>query len=141
MPSIAPFVAAFRRRLANLPGPAQATGEASNGEPVTVELLVAGEWIDLTVDGYVLVRDDNGQIRITYGITGGEGSQTERGQAQLQLKNTDGRFSPATRPARTTSSSAVTRRSVCRCRTATAASPTGSGGGLGLGARLGLHRH
>ncbi|WP_406156990.1 hypothetical protein [Streptomyces canus] len=94
MPSIAPFVAAFRRRLANLPGPAQATGEASNGEPVTVELLVAGEWIDLTVDGYVLVRDDNGQIRITYGITGGEGSQTERGQAQLQLKNTDGRFSP-----------------------------------------------
>src|SRR3954470_1689635 len=94
MPGLAPQLMAWRRRMANLPGPVRTSGEASDGEPVTVELLVAGQWIDISIDGYVLVRDDSGQIRITYGITGGEGSQTERGQAQLQLKNTDGRFSP-----------------------------------------------
>jgi hypothetical protein len=94
MPQIAPLVSAFRRRLANLPGPTAATGEASNGQPVQVELLVAGVWVDLTAGGYVMVRDDGGQIGISYGITGGEGSQTERAQATLQLKNGDGRFSP-----------------------------------------------
>lgn len=92
--SIAPFVAAFRRRLVNLPGPVRASGEASNGEPVVVELLVGGEWVDLTADGYVMVRDDSGHIKITYGIQGGEGSQTDRATATLQLRNTDGRFSP-----------------------------------------------
>lgn len=91
MPSVAPFVAAFRNRLANLPGPVRLSGEASNGEPVTVELLVAGVWVDIT--SYVLVRDDSGQISISSGIRD-EGSQTERGQARLQLKNGDGRFSP-----------------------------------------------
>ncbi|CAM5251244.1 hypothetical protein SGLAM104S_01641 [Streptomyces glaucescens] len=94
MPSVAPLVAAWRRRLANVAGPARASGEASNGEPVTVELFVGGEWVDLTADGYVMVRDDSGQIRITYGIQGGEGSQTDRATASLQLRNTDGRFSP-----------------------------------------------
>ncbi|MFF7949146.1 hypothetical protein [Streptomyces griseorubiginosus] len=94
MSSVAPFVAAFRRRLANLPGPNQGTGEASTDAAVTVELLVAGQWTDLSAAGYVLVRDDNGQVRVTYGTTGGEGSQTERATATLQLKNTDGRFSP-----------------------------------------------
>lgn len=94
MQSIAPFVAAFRKRLANLPGPARASGEASNGEPVAVELRVGGEWVDLADAGYVLVRDDSGKIDIRYGIQGGEGSQTERATATLQLKNTDGRFSP-----------------------------------------------
>lgn len=89
---VAPFVAAFRRRLATLlPGPVQATGPASNGEPVTVELLVGGEWIDIT--SYVLVRDDSGKIDIRYGISGGEGSQTDRATGDLQLKNGDGRFS------------------------------------------------
>lgn len=92
MAAIAPLVAAFRRRLGNLPGPVRASGEASNGEPVVVELLVAGVWTDITA--YVMVRDDSGSVRITYGIQGGEGSQTERGQATLQLKNGDGRFSP-----------------------------------------------
>lgn len=92
MPTVvAPFVAAFRRRLANLPGPMRASGVASNGEPVTVELLVGGEWVDIT--SCCMVRDDSGQIRITYGIQGGEGSQTERATAQLQLRNDDGRFS------------------------------------------------
>ena len=91
---IAPLVAAFRRRLTNLPGPLRGSGEASNDEPVQVELFIAGEWVDITAGGYVMVRDDSGQIRITYGIQGGEGSQTERAQASLQLKNTDGRFTP-----------------------------------------------
>lgn len=91
MQAVAPFVAAVRRRLANLPGPMRASGVASNGEPVTVELLVGGEWVDITA--YCMVRDDSGQIRITYGIQGGEGSQTERATAQLQLRNDDGRFS------------------------------------------------
>jgi hypothetical protein len=92
MPQLAPFVSAFRRRLANLPGPTAASGEVSNGQPVTVELLVAGVWVDIT--SYCMVRDDSGQISVSYGITAGEGSQTERGQATLQLKNGDGRFSP-----------------------------------------------
>lgn len=91
MPAVAPLVAAIRRRLTNLPGPLRGSGEASNGEPVQVELLVAGEWVDIT--SYCLVRDDNGQIAITSGIRD-EGSQTERAQARLQLKNGDGRFSP-----------------------------------------------
>ncbi len=84
----------WQRRMGAVAGPLGASGEASTGAAVTVELLVAGQWIDLSAAGYVLVRDDNGQIRITYGITGGEGSQTERATATLQLKNTDGRFSP-----------------------------------------------
>jgi hypothetical protein len=92
MPSIAPFVSAWRRRLANLPGPLAGTGEVSNGQPVMVELLIGGVWVDIT--SYCMVRDDSGQIAISYGITGGEGSQTERAQASLQLRNTDGRFSP-----------------------------------------------
>jgi len=89
--TIAPFVAALRRRFANLPGPARAVGEASTGEPVTVELLVAGVWVDIT--DYCMVRDNSGQVRITYGIQGGEGSQTERSTAALQLLNDDARFS------------------------------------------------
>jgi hypothetical protein len=92
MPSVAPLVAGFRRRLANLPGPVRASGEASTGEPVLVELFVAGEWVDIT--SYCMVRDDSGQVRITYGIQGGEGSQTDRATASLQLRNDDGRFSP-----------------------------------------------
>jgi hypothetical protein len=91
MPPIAPFVSAFRRRLANLPGPTFGTGEASNGQPITVELFVGGVWVDIT--SYCMVRDDSGQISLSYGITGGEGSQTDRAQGGLQLRNTDGRFS------------------------------------------------
>lgn len=91
MPSIAPLVAAWKRRARNLPGPNAATGEASNGEPAQVELLVAGEWVDIT--DRALVRDDSGRITITSGIRD-EGSQTQAAQAPLELKNTDGRFSP-----------------------------------------------
>jgi hypothetical protein len=83
----------WQRRMGAAAGPLSASGEASNGEPVTVELWVNGEWVDITAGGYVLVRDNSGQIRITRGIRD-EGSQTEHATAQLQLKNTDGRFSP-----------------------------------------------
>lgn len=91
MPSIAPLVAAIQRRLANLPGPLSGSGEASNGEPVQIELLVAGVWVDIT--SYELVWDDNGKISVTSGIRD-EGSQTQAAQSALQLKNPDGRFSP-----------------------------------------------
>lgn len=91
MPSIAPLVAAWKRRARNLPGPLAATGEASNDEPVQVELLVAGEWVDIT--DRALVRDDSGRINVTAGIRD-EGSQTQPAQAPLELKNADGRFSP-----------------------------------------------
>jgi len=91
MPTIAPLVAAWKRRARNLPGPLAGTGEASNGQPVQVEMLVSGVWVDITA--YVMVRDDSGQISITSGIRD-EGSQTEAGSAALELRDTDGRFSP-----------------------------------------------
>ncbi|MET7452541.1 hypothetical protein ABZT03_11705 [Streptomyces sp. NPDC005574] len=91
MPSVAPLVAGVWRRLANLPAPTAGSGEASNGQPVQVELLVAGVWVDIT--GYTLVRDDSGRINITSGIRD-EGSQTQAGTASLQLDNRDGRFTP-----------------------------------------------
>ena len=91
MPSIAPLVAAWKRRARNLPGPLAATGEASNGEPVQIEMLIAGTWVDVT--GYCLVRDDSGTIAITRGIRD-EGSQTDPSTCTLELDNRDGRFSP-----------------------------------------------
>lgn len=91
MPAVAPFVAAFRRRLGNLPGPVRASGEASNGEPVVVELWVDGVWVDIS--SYTMVRDDSGSIRLKRGIRG-EGSQTDHATSDPQLRNTDGRFSP-----------------------------------------------
>lgn len=92
MAAIAPFVAAFKRRLGNLPGPAvRGSGEASNDEPVMVELWINGEWVDVT--SYVMVRDDGGRIQLTKGIRS-EGGQTDHASASVQLRNTDGRWSP-----------------------------------------------
>jgi hypothetical protein len=91
MPGLVPQIAGLRRRLALLPAPARSSGEASNGEPVTVEMLVAGSWVDIT--GYTLVRDSSGQVSITKGVRD-EGSQTEAGTCALELDNRDGRFSP-----------------------------------------------
>jgi hypothetical protein len=93
VPGLIPQLAAWRRRLALTPAPARGSGEASTGRPVTVEMLVNGVWTDIT-DPYTMVRDDSGKISVTTGITGGEGSQTERAQAPLTLKNPDGRFTP-----------------------------------------------
>lgn len=89
MPGLVPQIARLRRRLALTPAPARSSGEASNGQPVQVELLINGAWTDIT--SYVMVRDDQGQISITYGIRD-EGSQTEQSTSTITLKNTDGRF-------------------------------------------------
>ncbi|MGW3144829.1 hypothetical protein ACWDG1_09140 [Streptomyces sp. NPDC001177] len=93
MPSIAPLIAAFQRRLANLPGPVAATGETGSGEPVQVEMFAGGTWVDITATSSVLVRDDSGQISITRGIRD-EGNVTEQATAAMELKNQDGSFSP-----------------------------------------------
>ena len=90
MPGLVPQIAALRRRLALLPAPARSSGEASNGEPVQIEMLVAGSWVDIT--GYCLVRE-SGNISITRGIRD-EGSQTDPSTCALELDNRDGRFSP-----------------------------------------------
>ncbi|WP_060888074.1 hypothetical protein [Streptomyces caniscabiei] len=92
MPSIAPLVAAFKRRLVNLPGPVRASGEASNGEPVQIEMRVGGQAVDIT--SFTMVRDDSGQININSRGMRAEAGQTEASDADLQLRNTDGRFNP-----------------------------------------------
>src|SRR6266568_4930990 len=89
--SVAARAMAWQRRMRGTPGPLGASGEASNGQPVKVEMLINGIWTDIT--SYLMVRDDQGQIGITRGIRD-EGSQTEQATAVLPLKNQDGRFSP-----------------------------------------------
>jgi hypothetical protein len=81
----------WQRRMGAVAGPLSASGEASTGQPVTVELLVNGVWVDIT--SYVMVRDDQGQITLTKGIRD-EGNQTEQASGTLTLKNPDGRFTP-----------------------------------------------
>lgn len=80
---------AWQRRMGGAPGPLGASGEAGTGQPVTVELLINGAWIDITP--YVMVRDNQGQITLTKGIRD-EGGQTEQASASMPLKNQDGRF-------------------------------------------------
>ncbi len=89
--SIAARTMAWQRRMSGVAGPFSASGEASNGNPVQVELLIDGVWTDITA--YVMVRDDNGSISITRGMRD-EGSQTDHATLQLTLNNRDGRFSP-----------------------------------------------
>jgi hypothetical protein len=88
---LAAQVMGWQRRMGAVAGPLSASGEASTGQPVTVELLVNGTWVDITP--YVMVRDDQGQITLTKGIRD-EGNQTEQANATLPLKNQDGRFTP-----------------------------------------------
>lgn len=94
MQTVAPFLAAWRRRAGNRPGPASAaaTGEASTGDPVQIELWVRGTWIDIT--SYCLVRDNSGRVDISQHGIRAEGSQAEPAVGRLQLKNPDARFSP-----------------------------------------------
>jgi hypothetical protein len=75
--------------MSNVPGPNRPSGEVSTGDPVTVELLINGVWVDIT--GFAMVRDDSGAIGITRGIRD-EGNQTEQSTAHLTLDNRDGRF-------------------------------------------------
>lgn len=88
---LAAHVMGWQRRMRVAAGPLGASGEASTGDPVTVELLVNGVWVDITP--YVMVRDDQGRITITRGIRD-EGGQTEQANAGMPLQNTDGRFTP-----------------------------------------------
>jgi hypothetical protein len=80
----------WQRRMRVAAGPLGASGEAGNGQPVTVELLINGVWTDITP--YAMVRDDQGRINLTRGIRD-EGNQTEQASASMPLKNQDGRFS------------------------------------------------
>lgn len=91
MPGIAPRFMAWKRRMGGTPGPLGGSGEAGNGNPVQVELQIAGTWTDITA--YVMVRDNGGNIAITRGRRE-EGSQTEQSTCRLTLNNRDGRFSP-----------------------------------------------
>lgn len=88
---LAARVMGWQRRMGVTAGPLGASGEASNGNPVQVEMLVNGAWVDIT--SYVMVRDEQGQIAITRGIRD-EGGQTEQATASLPLRNQDGRFTP-----------------------------------------------
>lgn len=88
---IAPRFEGWRRRLGGIAGPLSASGEASNNEPVQVELYINGSWVDIT--SYVMVRDNSGEISITRGRRD-EGSSTEQSSCQLTLNNRDGRWSP-----------------------------------------------
>lgn len=89
--SIAARVMAYERRMSGSAGPLSASGEASNGEPVQIELWINGEWVDITA--YVMVRDDNGSISITRGRRD-EGGTADHAVLNLLLDNRDGRFSP-----------------------------------------------
>jgi hypothetical protein len=82
---------AWQRRMSGIAGPLSASGEASNGNPVQVELFINGVWIDIT--SYVMVRDDSGNVTISRGRKD-EGSETEQSSCGLLLNNRDGRFSP-----------------------------------------------
>ena len=88
---LAARVMGWQRRIGAVASPFGATGEAGNGQPVQVEMLINGEWVDIT--SYVMVRDDQGRIQITKGMRD-EGNQTEHASGSLPLKNQDGRFTP-----------------------------------------------
>jgi hypothetical protein len=82
---------AYQRRMSGSAGPMSASGEASNGEPVQIELWINGEWVDITA--YVMVRDDSGNISVTRGRRD-EGSSADHATLNLLLDNRDGRWSP-----------------------------------------------
>src|SRR4051812_4369259 len=86
---IAARVMAWQRRMGAAPGPLPASGEVGTGEPVQVEIWINGRWVDIT--SYVMVRDDQGHISITYGIRD-EGSLAEQSTSTLPLNNRDSRF-------------------------------------------------
>lgn len=98
MPSIAPLISGWQRRVGGMPGPysvAPASGVASGGtgpNGLLVELLIDGSWVDIT--NRVMVRDSSGQISLTRGQSS-EGQKTNPGTGGFQLNDRDGLFSPA----------------------------------------------
>lgn len=91
MASIAALSMAWQRRMGGPAGPLSASGEASNGSPVTAELLINGVWTDIT--SYVMVRDNSGNISITKGQPN-ESTLPDKSTCNFLLNNRDGRFSP-----------------------------------------------
>lgn len=89
--SIAPLAMAWQMRMGGIAGPLSASGEASNEQPVQVELYINGAWVDIT--SYVMVRDESGNISVTRGRRD-EASTTEQSTCTLLLNNRDGRWSP-----------------------------------------------
>lgn len=89
--SLAPQMMAWQRRMGAPAGPLSASGEASTGQPLQVELWVDGAWVDIT--SYVLTRDGSGKVAITRGQRD-EASETEFSSCRFDLNNRDGRFSP-----------------------------------------------
>ncbi|MFI0768632.1 hypothetical protein ACH4TQ_27655 [Streptomyces sp. NPDC021218] len=88
---LAAQVMAWQRRMGAPAGPLPASGEASTGQPLQVELWVDGTWVDIT--SFVLTRDGSGNIAITRGQRD-ESSETEFSTCRFDLNNRDGRFSP-----------------------------------------------
>lgn len=81
----------WQRRMAAQPGPLAASGVASNGDPVQVELYIDGTWVDITA--YVMTRDGSERISITRGRRDEGATQAEHSTCSFQLNNRDGRFS------------------------------------------------
>lgn len=88
---VAPLLAGWWQLTGGLPAQTRGTGEQPNGQPLTVELYVAGMWVDIT--SYVMTRDGNERIVIERGRRD-EASQLDRATCRMQLNNRDGRFSP-----------------------------------------------
>lgn len=88
---LAPQVMAWQWRMGAPAGPLGASGEASNGQPLQVELFVDGAWADIT--SYVLTRDGSGKVSITRGQRD-EANEVEFSSCRFDLNNRDGRFSP-----------------------------------------------
>lgn len=88
---IAPLAMGWQRRMGGVAGPLSASGEASNDQPVQVEMWISGAWTDITA--YVMVRDNSGSIQITRGRRD-EGGTADHGTLSLLLNNRDGRWSP-----------------------------------------------
>lgn len=95
MPSIAARVAGWQRRLGGQAGPLGAvsagSGDSPNGQPLQVELLISGLWVDIT--SYVMTRDGSGDISISRGQPN-EAANTDPSRCLFQLNNRGGQFSP-----------------------------------------------
>lgn len=89
--SMASQVMGWQRRMGTMASPFGASGEASNGNPVQIEMYLSGAWVDIT--SYVMVRDDNGNIAVTRGRRD-EGSTAEQQTLTMTLNNRDARWSP-----------------------------------------------
>jgi hypothetical protein len=80
----------WMRRSANVPGPYAASGEQNSGQPVTVELLIDGDWTDITSSVRV---GSSGNIAMAYGQTD-ENANMQPSSCTLMLNNRNAQYSP-----------------------------------------------